>query len=198
MWLKAVIFGILKPWFIWVGEYKDDVKCGQGTMTYNSGNSYTGTTTIVFFVCYLIIVIHWIGEWENDSKNGFGTYTFSDGAVYTGKYIVCLVHVFESIIDTNVCVLIISFAVFYKYVHCTIFQVFTMYTFEQVRWKMTKRMATELTRLQVETCIPVSLLLFTCIVTTTLVCYFVCQIISVVFKCMCDIILMVLATFCIF
>ena len=45
---------------VYVGEFKDSKKHGQGKMTYKNGDTYEGL-------------------WKNDLPNGYGIYTFSDG-----------------------------------------------------------------------------------------------------------------------
>ena len=52
---------------VYVGEFKDGYKNGQGTMTYSNGDKY-------------------VGEFLNDVRHGHGTYTKSDGTEYTGEW----------------------------------------------------------------------------------------------------------------
>jgi hypothetical protein len=52
------------------GEFKDEVKHGQGTMTSLSGSRY-------------------VGEWTGDKKNGHGTFTWANGTKYVGESIFC-------------------------------------------------------------------------------------------------------------
>ena len=48
------------------GEYKDGLKHGQGTYTWNDGEKYEG-------------------EYKDGKKNGQGTYTWNDGGKYEGE-----------------------------------------------------------------------------------------------------------------
>ena len=50
-----------------LGEYKDGLKNGQGTFTWNDGGKY-------------------VGEFKDGLKNGQGTYTWNDGGKYVGEY----------------------------------------------------------------------------------------------------------------
>jgi hypothetical protein len=50
-----------------VGEFKDDKRNGQGTVTFSSGEKY-------------------VGEWKNDKRNGQGTNTWAQGN-YLGEYV---------------------------------------------------------------------------------------------------------------
>ena len=50
-----------------LGEWKDNLKHGQGTMTWVSGSKYEG-------------------EYKNDNRHGQGTYTFSSGNKYVGEF----------------------------------------------------------------------------------------------------------------
>lgn len=51
----------------YVGEFKDDLKHGQGAFTFPDGDQY-------------------VGEWKDDLKHGQGTYTFANGAQYIGAW----------------------------------------------------------------------------------------------------------------
>jgi hypothetical protein len=51
----------------YIGEWKDDKRHGQGTMLVIGGWKY-------------------VGEWKNDSFDGKGTYTFSKGGEYVGEF----------------------------------------------------------------------------------------------------------------
>ena len=51
----------------YVGEMKNGLRNGQGTMTYGNDDVYEG-------------------EWINDKKNGRGTMTYANGDVYTGDW----------------------------------------------------------------------------------------------------------------
>ena len=51
----------------YVGEFKDGVFHGQGTMTYANGDKY-------------------VGEWKDNKAHGQGAYTFPDGAQYVGEF----------------------------------------------------------------------------------------------------------------
>ena len=51
----------------YVGEWKKDMKHGQGTYTFSNGNKY-------------------VGLFKDNKKNGQGTFTFSDGEIYFGEY----------------------------------------------------------------------------------------------------------------
>ena len=51
----------------YVGEFKDGVKHGQGTLTYANGDKY-------------------VGEFKNDMRHGQGTYTFADGRAISGRW----------------------------------------------------------------------------------------------------------------
>ena len=52
---------------VYIGEYKDGLKYGQGTYTWSNGAKY-------------------VGEWKNDLQHGQGTLTFPDGDQYVGKF----------------------------------------------------------------------------------------------------------------
>ena len=49
------------------GEWKDNLRHGQGTMTYETGSKY-------------------VGEWKDGKKNGHGTYTLANGAEYVSEF----------------------------------------------------------------------------------------------------------------
>ena len=51
----------------YVGEFKDDMKHGQGTYNFANGDKY-------------------VGEWKDEKYHGQGTYTFVDGRKETGYY----------------------------------------------------------------------------------------------------------------
>ena len=51
----------------YVGEWKDDLKHGQGTLTSSDGSKYEGA-------------------WKDDLKHGQGTLTSSDGSKYEGAW----------------------------------------------------------------------------------------------------------------
>ena len=51
----------------YVGEWKDNKKNGQGTLTYADGNKY-------------------VGEWKDNNRNGQGTFTYADGSEYVGEF----------------------------------------------------------------------------------------------------------------
>ena len=51
----------------YVGEFKDNMKHGQGTMTYADGNQY-------------------VGEWKDDKYHGQGTLTTTGGDQYVGEF----------------------------------------------------------------------------------------------------------------
>ena len=48
-----------------VGEWKDNKKCGQGTNTWPNGDKY-------------------VGQFKDNNMHGQGTYTLSDGSVKKG------------------------------------------------------------------------------------------------------------------
>ena len=50
-----------------VGEWKDNLKHGQGTMTWTDGSKY-------------------VGEYKGDKRHGQGTFTYSNGSKYVGEY----------------------------------------------------------------------------------------------------------------
>ena len=50
---------------MYVGEWKDGNRHGQGTYTMSDGSKYTG-------------------QWEDSLPNGEGTYTFADGKIDKG------------------------------------------------------------------------------------------------------------------
>jgi hypothetical protein len=52
------------------GEYKDNVRKGQGTFTFGPQSGRQGEK--------------YVGEWRDNEKNGQGTYTFADGRVQEG------------------------------------------------------------------------------------------------------------------
>ena len=51
----------------YIGEWKDDIKHGQGTNTWANGSKY-------------------IGEYKDDIRHGQGTYTWASGNKYIGEY----------------------------------------------------------------------------------------------------------------
>src|SRR5215472_6517344 len=51
----------------YVGEFRDNKKNGQGTLTFANGDKY-------------------VGAWSDGKENGQGTYTFSDGDKYVGDW----------------------------------------------------------------------------------------------------------------
>ena len=51
----------------YVGEFKDNLKSGQGKFTFADSSSYEG-------------------PWENDLKQGRGTFTFANGMKFTGNF----------------------------------------------------------------------------------------------------------------
>ena len=51
----------------YTGEFKDDMRNGQGTLTAPDGETYSGA-------------------WLDDKRNGQGTITYSDGETYTGTF----------------------------------------------------------------------------------------------------------------
>ena len=52
---------------VYEGEWKDNLKHGQGTYTWSNGIKY-------------------VGEWKNDLRNGQGTQTFPRGDKYVGEF----------------------------------------------------------------------------------------------------------------
>ena len=98
---------------IYVGEFKDDKRNGQGTQTYASGNggyvgewkdgkrngqgteTYKGSKYIGEYkdnvkngqLTYTDDKGNkYVGEYKNDMRNGQGTFTFADGSKYVGEY----------------------------------------------------------------------------------------------------------------
>jgi hypothetical protein len=51
----------------YVGEFRDNKRSGQGTLTFANGNQY-------------------VGEWSDGKENGQGTYTFAGGGKYVGDW----------------------------------------------------------------------------------------------------------------
>ena len=51
--------------FTYNGNWKDDMKCGTGTLDYDDGEKYNG-------------------NWKDDQMHGVGIYTFPDGRKYDG------------------------------------------------------------------------------------------------------------------
>ena len=51
----------------YVGQFKDGLRNGQGTLTHASGDKY-------------------VGQYKDDKRNGQGTYTFADGRTYVGQF----------------------------------------------------------------------------------------------------------------
>ena len=49
----------------YVGQYKDGLLDGQGTMVWSDGSKY-------------------VGQWKDSIPNGEGTYTFADGKIDKG------------------------------------------------------------------------------------------------------------------
>ena len=76
----------------YVGEYKDNTRHGQGTLTLTSGSGKyvggfkddkidgQGTLTLPSGEKYE-------GEYKDDKKNGYGTLTFPDGTAWKGYFI---------------------------------------------------------------------------------------------------------------
>src|SRR6266404_7190740 len=52
---------------VYVGEFKDGKKNGQGTVTYDDGSKY-------------------VGEFKDGKRNGWGTYTYTDGSKLVGEF----------------------------------------------------------------------------------------------------------------
>ena len=98
---------------IYVGEFKDDKRNGQGTQTFASGSggyagewkdgkwngqgtsTFKGTKYVGEFKDYkrdgqgtltFATGEKYVGEFKNGNLHGQGTFTFSDGAVYVGEY----------------------------------------------------------------------------------------------------------------
>jgi len=52
---------------MYVGEWKDGKKNGQGTWTWSDGMGY-------------------VGEWKDGNEHGQGTFSWSDGSKYVGEF----------------------------------------------------------------------------------------------------------------
>jgi hypothetical protein len=75
---------------VYVGQWKNDAKNGQGTYTWSDGTKYfgqfkddssngQGTQTWPDGRQY-------VGQWRDNQYNGEGTFTFSDGRQYVGQH----------------------------------------------------------------------------------------------------------------
>ena len=51
----------------YVGEFRNNKRSGQGTLTFANGDKY-------------------VGEWSDGKENGHGTYTFINGSKYVGDW----------------------------------------------------------------------------------------------------------------
>ena len=58
---------------VYVGEWKDSLRHGQGTYTYANGDKY-------------------VGAYKDGKQNGQGTFTFADGDKYVGEFKDSLFH----------------------------------------------------------------------------------------------------------
>ena len=72
------------------GEYKDDLKHGQGTFHYQNGNVYVGS----WFkdkksgsgkMVYAQSGSVYEGNWVNDQRNGFGKCSYMNGNIFEGS-----------------------------------------------------------------------------------------------------------------
>jgi hypothetical protein len=74
----------------YVGEFRDNKRSGQGTLTFANGDKYVGewsdgnengqgTYTFVGGDKY-------VGVWRDGKRNGRGTQTYSDGSSYVGEW----------------------------------------------------------------------------------------------------------------
>ena len=80
---------------IFVGEWKDDKRHGQGTYTHTSGNKYigewkedlkNGQGTYYYLADDKYKGDIFIGEHRDGKRNGQGTYTFTDGSKGEGEW----------------------------------------------------------------------------------------------------------------
>ena len=62
--------GLYPGGYIYIGEYKDGVRCGQGTCYYST----------------IDIKMYFVGEWADDAPNGYGT-LYQGSWVRSGEYI---------------------------------------------------------------------------------------------------------------
>lgn len=72
------------------GEWDDDMKNGQGKLTYANGGSYKGKWVDDMRNGYGVNTWRngdkYAGNWEDNKRNGKGTFTFSDGGKYAGEW----------------------------------------------------------------------------------------------------------------
>ena len=82
---------ITKDLTAYVGEFKDGLPHGKGTLTYSDGAVYSGGFKfgkehgIGIFICFA----HgskYEGEFQNGKKHGNGVYTYPDGVIYEGDW----------------------------------------------------------------------------------------------------------------
>jgi len=72
----------------YVGEFKDGLEHGQGTLTWKSGGKYVGGWKDGEFHGQGTFTFadgdKYVGEFKDSSRNGQGTYTYVDGTVEKG------------------------------------------------------------------------------------------------------------------
>ena len=74
----------------YVGEWKDDKFNVQGTITFVDGSKYVGEYKDNKFNGQGTLTFpdgeKYVGEWKDDEWNGWGTYTYLNGAKYIGEW----------------------------------------------------------------------------------------------------------------
>ena len=74
----------------YVGEFKDGEVNGQGTFTYADGRKYVGESKEYLYhgqgTYTLADGRKYVGEFKDGKQHGRGTYTFSDGGTYVGEW----------------------------------------------------------------------------------------------------------------
>ena len=85
---------IIYPWanetYSYSGEYKGNVRHGQGTFRYPNGAKYVGTFKNHYpngqGVATYANGEKYVGEFKDGKKHGQGAYTYNNGDAYTGEF----------------------------------------------------------------------------------------------------------------
>ncbi|SCG96927.1 MULTISPECIES: MORN repeat-containing protein [unclassified Romboutsia] len=76
--------------FEYIGEFKDDEKCGRGICTFTNGNIYIGgfKADLMDGIGQMIYKSNdeYIGGWEKGHKQGQGIYRWNEGTIYIGEF----------------------------------------------------------------------------------------------------------------